>query len=128
HGRVGIAGRGLLASVRQKRPLDPDFDLALEVPENDIAALAPLVPKLADLPGRLHGKGALKGNRAAPSLGLGLEWDQYATIDGKQGRIGVAIAADKRRAEAKVDIGSTDERRAIAIDAALPIEAPGGGF
>ena len=104
-GKVGVAGRGLLALARDKKgELDPELDLAITVPDAEIKKLAPLAPRLAELPGHVHGAGTVKGKPSAPSVKLGLAADQYATLDGHTGRTAVDLDGDRHGAHAKVAI------------------------
>ncbi len=107
NGTVGIAGKGLLP--RLKGGLDPALDATLVVEERSLASLAIVSPKLAELPGTLGGRIAIKGTAKAPTAVADLAVDEIPMWSQKDGAARIKLDADMEKIEFGVFWGAGAE-------------------
>ncbi|MBW2455634.1 MAG: AsmA family protein, partial [Deltaproteobacteria bacterium] len=124
-GTVARPGTGLLAALRDKTPgkstLDklgtPALDVTIDVVNHPIKTHASLKPALAQLPGNLAGSIHVRGNVKTPTASGDLAYQDFETLSGRQGRVGVTIDATAEHIGAHVKVGEP-----ASPDAQAPID------
>ncbi|MEM6789526.1 MAG: hypothetical protein AAF715_18545 [Myxococcota bacterium] len=116
-------GKALLAALKKKElPLperlgDPEVSLDLDVVPQPIAALAPVAPVTASLPGELNGGLDVRGRLSAPTARGGFRWDGFDALSGKAGRVEVKLDAGAEKVAVDVGVGPAD---ALTVHVSLP--------
>src|SRR5262249_27348494 len=81
-GTAGVGGRGLLGKIRAHAALDPELDVALDIPKRPVASLSALRAALASLPGVLEGHVAISGTAQMPLAKGRISATGIETLDG----------------------------------------------
>src|SRR5205085_11587294 len=86
-------------------------DAAIDIPDRDLASLASLRAKLAELGGRVGGRIAVHGPLKTPAFDAKLRWHDYGTATGEPGETTLAASGTPTAIHAAIRQG------AVAIDA-----------
>lgn len=122
-GELARGGKALLAALKKKNMStieklgDPELTLDLDVVEQPIAALAPVAPGTAKLPGNLHGGFDVRGKLSAITAEGGIHWDGFKTLSDKDGKVLVGLNADAENVSLAVKAGPNDD---LTIDVVVP--------
>ncbi|RLB63819.1 MAG: hypothetical protein DRI90_06000 [Deltaproteobacteria bacterium] len=131
NGTVARPGTGLLAALRDKTPGkstadklgNPALDVTVDIVKHPIKTHASLKPALAELPGNLAGAIQVGGDLTTPTATGGVAYQDFKTLNGGDGRIGVALEASAEHIGAQVKVGQAagaDGRAPIDIVVGLP--------
>ena len=120
-GKVGVAGRGLLARARAHAPLDPTLAVTVDVPSRPVASLATLRPPLANVPGNLAAHIEVTGIASEPLAKGNVGLDGFTAVNGEPGKVAVALDAGHDMLSATIGVG-TGAVPPIQIEAHAPRE------
>ncbi|MFO0591636.1 MAG: translocation/assembly module TamB domain-containing protein [Polyangiaceae bacterium] len=115
-GKVGLGGKKLFATLKDKEHLDPTLALALDIPKRALASLKVLRPNLEKAPGNLTGSIPITGTAKMPLAKGAIAITDVARVDGKTGGAGISIDVNKDAIALLVGVGETN-----AADAPLKI-------
>lgn len=119
-GKIGVAGKGLVAKLRAKQVLDPSVDVSLDIPKRALASLATVSPALATIPGDLSGHVEVHGTKSAP-VGRGtLVVDGFKALSGDAGKVALSLDADRDELAVGLGIGADGPGPRIAIEGHVP--------
>lgn len=128
-GRIGRAGDGLIAALRDKTPGKSTLDklgpvplaITIDVPKHAPKTYAQFRPILAKLPGNFGGSLQVTGDLKTPLVDGFVGYQDFKTISGKEGRAGLALKAGADALAAAVEIGPLDRGEPpIAIRVGVP--------
>lgn len=105
-GTAGLAGKGLIAQLREKKKPDPTLDFDIDVPERPLASLSVVRPGLASAPGRLGGHFDVGGRASLPTASGALGVTGVAAADGSPTGAEVRLSADEKLIAAVIGLGS----------------------
>lgn len=124
-GKVGLAGKGLFARLKDRDHLDPTVALALDIPKRALASLAWLQPALAKAPGNLSGSIPITGTVKAPLAKGALVLGDVLRANGQPGGAVVAIDAGADELLAKIGVGVPDP---VKAPLQITLRAPRGAL
>lgn len=105
-GTVGVAGSGLLRTLRRRGALaDAPLDLSVTVPKRSLAAWSALAPRPIALPGDAGGVIAVTGTLKTPLARGELGWDGFTTLAGTPGRVALTLDATAERVGGALEVG-----------------------
>jgi hypothetical protein len=123
-GKVGLAGKGIFAQLKDRDRLDPALALTLDIPRRALASLAWWKPVLAGAPGNLAGSIPITGTARKPLAKGAVTITDVTRVDGKAGGAAVALELTADELVANVGVGVPDAALApLKIRAHTPREA-----
>jgi hypothetical protein len=122
-GTAKVGGRGLLTKLREHAVMDPEIDVAVDVPRRPLSSLSSLRAALAAAPGFLEGHIDVSGTARTPLAKGRIAATEVGTIDGHSGGVALDIDASKDRVASVVAIGAKPS--AIVVDAGVDRAALG---
>ena len=110
HGTLATIGGGVTTGPpfagkqvdREALRASAKLDLVLDIPERDLASLADLRAKLAELGGKMTGTIAVRGPLATPGLDANLRWHSYKTATGAEGETTIAATGTPKLIDATI--------------------------
>ncbi len=105
-GAAGLAGKGLVTALREKRKLDPTLEFDVDIPERPLASLSVLRPALAPAPGQLGGHFDIGGRASLPTANGALGVTGVTAADGAETGGELRLTADEKRIAAVIGLGS----------------------
>lgn len=109
-GAIGLAGRGLITALRERRRPDPTLDLDVDVTGRPVASLAPIRPQLAGVPGTLGGHLDVGGRLSRPTVVGAIGVGGLTAAAGNPTGAGLRLDVDDGRLAAAVTAGEGGER------------------
>ncbi|MBI5531615.1 MAG: translocation/assembly module TamB domain-containing protein [Deltaproteobacteria bacterium] len=104
-GTAGVAGSGLIATLKKHQLADAALNLTLEIPRRPLSDLSAIRPALLVAPGQVEGKIAVTGTIGKPIAIGAVQLDEFETLDGHKGRAAVGLNAGVEELRASVDLG-----------------------
>ena len=114
-GTIGLAGRGLFRTLREKKAGDSSLDVNVELPRHRLAEWAALRPKLERFLGSVGGAIHLGGTLKAPTAQGEIALDDFTTASGEPGRALLDLNAGSERLEVGVKLGPKSDESPLAI-------------
>ncbi len=114
-GKIGLAGRGLIATLRDKKAGDADLDVLLELPKHRLAEWAVVRPKLEKYLGSFGGALHLAGKLNAPTAKGEIALDDFTTASGEAGRAALLLDAGAEQIDVDVRLGPVSDQDPVAI-------------
>ena len=121
HGTVGVAGKNLIQTLREKKLGDPALDAELTVVRQRVAKYASLRKKLILVPGEISGRMALTGTVKEPLVNGAVSLDEFVTLNGSPGRVDLRLNAQADALRLRLGVGAP---RGGDNPVQLRIEAP----
>lgn len=115
-GAVGLGGRGLFQTLREKKAGRASLDLNVELPKHRLAEWAALRPKLERFLGSVGGLFHVVGTVAEPTAEGEIALDDFSTASGAPGKATVAVRADAARVGLGVSLGEARDREPLSIE------------
>lgn len=109
-GTIGLAGRGLVAALRDGRRPDPALDLDVDVTRRPVVSLAPMAPQVALVPGILEGHLDVGGRASRPTVVGSVGLAGMTAAAGNPTGAGIRVDVDETRIAAAVTAGQGGER------------------
>jgi hypothetical protein len=116
HGTVGLGGRGLIATLRDKRAGGAPLDVNVDLPRHRVAEWAALRPRLARVLGRVGGALHLGGTLGEPTAKGALALDQIESLSREPARAAVTIDAGSEALTARVTLGPVSDTKPLAVE------------
>ncbi|MEZ4225372.1 MAG: AsmA family protein [Polyangiaceae bacterium] len=104
-GTLGVAGKNLIPTAKERRLGDPTVNATLDVVRRPLRQYGALRPKLAKAPGEIAGRVVVSGTAKQPLLEGDVALDRFTTLAGTPGRAGVHLRASEDALALHVDLG-----------------------
>lgn len=114
-GTLGLPGRGLFRTLREKRAGDSSLDVNVELPRHRLSEWAALRPKLERFLGSVGGAIHLGGTLKAPTAQGEIALDDFTTASGEPGRAALNVNAGSELLELGVKLGSKSDADPLAL-------------
>ncbi|MCE7890212.1 MAG: translocation/assembly module TamB domain-containing protein [Myxococcales bacterium] len=114
-GAVGLGGRDLFRTLREKKAGDSSLDVNVELPKHRLAEWAALRPKLERFLGAVGGAIRLGGTLKEPTAKGEIALDEFTTASGEPGRAALSLDAGPSQVLLGIALGPSADKDPLAL-------------